>query len=986
MRPNTQHITKALLVMALLSIFSFALAQTPVSNILDLWNVRNALNGTFVQTADIDLSATNPDNLAVWATGADYAVGDIKIYSDNGFVYYCFKAEGSGSGTSPGAGTWTNMWEASKGWQPIGYQTSTEYSNAFTGVYDGANFEIKNLYIKRGAAVVVPANNNVEPSGGEGNVGLFGFVSAGTGSNTEIKNVHLISPKVTGKRGTGSLVGKVLLPNTSGKTTVIISNCSASGTDATVSGFGATGGLVGANNSDRKQRVPIVRYCSTDVSVSSTHPTNVTTNPNDYFGSPRKYNPYNIKYGGVVGCNENGVTSDSYSWGSVFGGDRVGGVAGCTINGAIIRCYAIGKLTQGISSPNWEGGIGGITGRTGGSLPPGLGGAESNGSVDYSYYPDNMDITRIGGGIPYIGNTSGPMDSTIMKDYPITVTGLYVNWDTTVWQFNNGYWPIFTGTSLTPYFYRTMASASGNWSDKATWQSRPTQTSSWDPATSYPDFSNSQGVTINHSIIADIDVSIDQLSVFTAGILSIPSGKTLTLVNGEDTDLSSIGTIIVDGTMIVDQGSTFIQKATFTINGHFINSGSTSWISGTVSAATGSTITYNGVTAQSTGDNFPSSIHHMVIDNITEPDTNAKFTFTNAIIINGTLTVTRGTVIGSPSVHGYSSPALNFLEIAEDGELISSFSATTSSDPDHYPVRIERQWKVTGNIPDDSPAIREKTLTFTWSAAEDNNFNWDMDDLDPTRTATLFADSATTGISGDLTILQDGTRKLVVTYPFSKTLASPVFSIGRQDNQTLPVELSSFTAQPHQGNSVMIQWRTQSETNVLGFSIYRGLDEDLAAALRLDITIPATNTSQAKTYVYYDREVQTGHYYYWLESIDFDGDSQLFGPVNIHLDGNDPGSPDVAPIPGFKDIYPNPFNPEATIRYGVDKAGSVDIKIYNYRGQLVRNLVDTQKSKGWHQAIWDGNNDQGIKVTSGVYFARMNMNGKQYMRKMVMMK
>ena len=93
MRPNTQHITKALLVMALLSIFSFALAQTPVSNILDLWNVRNALNGTFVQTADIDLSATNPDNLAVWATGADYAVGDIKIYSDNGFVYYCFKAE-----------------------------------------------------------------------------------------------------------------------------------------------------------------------------------------------------------------------------------------------------------------------------------------------------------------------------------------------------------------------------------------------------------------------------------------------------------------------------------------------------------------------------------------------------------------------------------------------------------------------------------------------------------------------------------------------------------------------------------------------------------------------------------------------------------------------------------------------------------------------------------------------------------------------------
>ena len=184
----------------------------------------------------------------------------------------------------------------------------------------------------------------------------------------------------------------------------------------------------------------------------------------------------------------------------------------------------------------------------------------------------------------------------------------------------------------------------------------------------------------------------------------------------------------------------------------------------------------------------------------------------------------------------------------------------------------------------------------------------------------------------------------------------------------------------------MIQWCTQSETNVLGFSIYRGLDDDLTAALRLDRTIPATNTSQPKTYVYYDRDVQAGHYYYWLESSDYDGSSQLFGPVNLHFGEGDEGSPELTPLPGFRDIYPNPFNPEASIRYGVDKGGLVEIKIYNQRGQVVRNLVNSEHTKGWYKMIWDGKNDLGNNVATGVYFARMDLGGKKYLRKMVMMK
>lgn len=458
------------------------------------------------------------------------------------------------------------------------------------------------------------------------------------------------------------------------------------------------------------------------------------------------------------------------------------------------------------------------------------------------------------------------------------------------------------------------------------------------------------------------------------------------MVNGPAIDLINRGTIVVDGTLHVDQGAEFHNRAILTINGNLINSGSINWNFSAPNAylsVTGSTstITYNGVTEQATGADFPSPIQNMVIDNITMPEVDAKVTFTTQFTVDGTLTVTKGNVVGKCDTNGYSSPALNNLEIAESSQLISGFTATTSLVPANYPLRISREWEIDGNINDADEANRTKTLTFTWTSDDDNSYDWNSG------TPAVYVDDSENGITGTYTDV-DGVRTLVVAYTFDLLApnSAPTFRIGRSDNGTLPVELSSFTAQPYQGNSVMIQWCTQSETNVLGFSIYRGLDDDLAAALRLDITIPATNTSQAKTYVYYDREVQSGQYYYWLESSDYDGDSQLFGPVNIHLNGSDPGSPDVIPIPGFRNIYPNPFNPEATIRFGVDKAGTVDIKIYNHRGQLVRNLVNTEKSKGWHKAIWDGKNDQGNRVSSGVYFARMNMNGKQYLRKMVMTK
>lgn len=65
--------------------------------------------------------------------------------------------------------------------------------------------------------------------------------------------------------------------------------------------------------------------------------------------------------------------------------------------------------------------------------------------------------------------------------------------------------------------------------------------------------------------------------------------------------------------------------------------------------------------------------------------------------------------------------------------------------------------------------------------------------------------------------------------------------------------------------------------------------------------------------------------------------------------------------------YPNPFNPETEIRFLLDKERNVELKVYNTVGQLVKTLTKSKMSGGYHTLIWDGTNEKGRNVPSGVY-------------------
>ncbi|MCK4597890.1 T9SS type A sorting domain-containing protein, partial [bacterium] len=84
--------------------------------------------------------------------------------------------------------------------------------------------------------------------------------------------------------------------------------------------------------------------------------------------------------------------------------------------------------------------------------------------------------------------------------------------------------------------------------------------------------------------------------------------------------------------------------------------------------------------------------------------------------------------------------------------------------------------------------------------------------------------------------------------------------------------------------------------------------------------------------------------------------------------------------------YPNPFNSWTTLTYRVSRESDVRLKIYNIRGQRVLTLVDGKKPAGLHRISWDGLDEGGSLVASGVYFCALQVEGVRKIRKMVLLR
>jgi hypothetical protein len=84
--------------------------------------------------------------------------------------------------------------------------------------------------------------------------------------------------------------------------------------------------------------------------------------------------------------------------------------------------------------------------------------------------------------------------------------------------------------------------------------------------------------------------------------------------------------------------------------------------------------------------------------------------------------------------------------------------------------------------------------------------------------------------------------------------------------------------------------------------------------------------------------------------------------------------------------YPNPFNPSTTISFSLARDARAELSIYDVRGARVRTLVDARRERGIHRIQWDGRNQAGEPVASGVYFYRLKAGAFSSTKKMVLLK
>ncbi|MDD2360607.1 MAG: carboxypeptidase regulatory-like domain-containing protein, partial [Syntrophaceticus schinkii] len=87
----------------------------------------------------------------------------------------------------------------------------------------------------------------------------------------------------------------------------------------------------------------------------------------------------------------------------------------------------------------------------------------------------------------------------------------------------------------------------------------------------------------------------------------------------------------------------------------------------------------------------------------------------------------------------------------------------------------------------------------------------------------------------------------------------------------------------------------------------------------------------------------------------------------------------------LKGNYPNPFNPETTISYDIKDPASVRLNVYNLKGQLVRSLVNEDQNAGRYRVVFDGRDEKGNPLASGIYLYRFTAGDYSHTRKMMLM-
>ena len=186
------------------------------------------------------------------------------------------------------------------------------------------------------------------------------------------------------------------------------------------------------------------------------------------------------------------------------------------------------------------------------------------------------------------------------------------------------------------------------------------------------------------------------------------------------------------------------------------------------------------------------------------------------------------------------------------------------------------------------------------------------------------------------------------------------------------VAISAFTGR-YRDDAVELSWSARSDSPVDGFHIYRAeAGDELFERINDELILPSEDPS------YSDGTAIPGRCYrYYISAVS--GGIETVRSLTITLG--------LTPRPAeLYQNYPNPFNPSTTISFFIPERAEVRLEIYDTEGRKVRTLVSGIRDAGRYNLKWNGSDDSGESVSSGIYFCRFRTERKDITRKLVLMR
>lgn len=212
--------------------------------------------------------------------------------------------------------------------------------------------------------------------------------------------------------------------------------------------------------------------------------------------------------------------------------------------------------------------------------------------------------------------------------------------------------------------------------------------------------------------------------------------------------------------------------------------------------------------------------------------------------------------------------------------------------------------------------------------------------------------------------------KLMAAGEFTEADSLPAGFVAEYLGPVTPVAISSFLLN-RVGEGVRLSWRITADELFDGFHIYRS-DAGGSEVRVTSSILPAS----ARSFV--DRSAEAGHRYsYVLVAVGVDGGQVRSQSAEIEL---------PALVAELRQNSPNPFNPSTTIGFVVPESDRVTIEVFGPSGLKVRTLVSRTYAPGEWSTTWDGADEQGNPVASGVYYYRMRIGNATQAKKMVLLK